>query len=181
MMLLSGGARRLRQRRRLQQLDEVSVRIAHDHAARVVRAEGQRRSTRSHHGNTGSLERRERLVDVANDEHERHAARILRTRIHRLPLDVFRLDHLDAEVRARHSRDHPAKLRRRNAEHVADGRIGAERSWARRLRGRNREPEQIAVELNGLVQVRDDRAVVAGADCNFAGRCGARYAGCALR
>ena len=85
--------------------------IANDHPSCVVCTESHRCSAWGDDGNAGGLEWRERLVDVANDEHERRAAWILRARIYRLPLDVLRLDHLNTQIRSRHPRNHPSQLR----------------------------------------------------------------------
>src|SRR4030095_15617031 len=103
---------------------------------------------------------------------ERHAAWILRTWTHRFSIDVLGFDHLDSEIRPGNPGHDPPQLRGRDPEHVADGGIGTERSRPWRLRGWHGEPEQVAVELDRLIQIVNARTVVAGDGADLTGRSG---------
>ena len=80
------------------------------------------------------------------------------------PVEPFDLDHLHADGGAGNPRGDEAQLRPGHAEHLEQRRIGVVGTRSGRLRWRNGEAEQVAVELDRLVEIGDDRAVVPRAD-----------------
>ncbi len=89
--------------------------------------------------------------------------------------EPFDLDHLDADGGSRNPRGDEAQLRPRHAEHLEQRRIGVVGARPRRLRRRNGEAEQRPVELDRLVEIGDDRAVVPRADDDVTRRRRARH------
>ena len=142
---------------RLHDFDEVAVRVLdHDHSRGVTGAERQYcgRATGGHDRRALRFHARERRVDVAYEHDQRVRARVLRPALERFAARAGNLDDLDAGSHAAGPTDQPAQRRVRQAEHVAQRfvLVGVAR-LALRL-----EPEPVAVERDGFVEVADDRA-----------------------
>ena len=152
------------QRIELRQLDEVSVRVLHDHRSRLAGgAHRQRRAAGRDHGNPGGLQLHERRIEIANEEDQRDRARVLHAPPHRRALHVVDLHQLDAAADAGHARADEAQARLGQTMEVQVAGILVPRQRTGRRRRHEIEADQVVVEPRRAIEIVDDRADVTGA------------------